>query len=280
MENRGVVYYNCGTGCAVRLVVSIFSLRAVYDGSITIISDGDESHTLVRQISRAFNICHIEINGSGVEPGHNYPLLSKTRVHRFSPYDRTVFLDADTVVIGCIDDLFDMLNYHDVVVTHFCDWFTSKNPVAERIKEWNSIYPELIQSALSFGPAINTGVFAFNCSEQATLMLDTWASMVLPGRKLFICDEICLQLIIPMFDCGVASGVFNTSCKFGRLTPDTRVIHFHGKKHCRCERPLPFFGDVWVGLFDEVFRRDVASISAWCPAGDRQLEKFMKWRDK
>jgi len=33
-------------------------------------------------------------------------------------------------------------------------------------------------------------------------------------------------------------------------------------------------------LFDEVFRRDVASISAWCPAGDRQLEKFMKWRDK
>ncbi|HUU40923.1 MAG TPA: hypothetical protein VMW42_08285, partial [Desulfatiglandales bacterium] len=239
-----------------------------------------ESHQIVRQIVRAFGIDSVEINGSGVVPGHNYALLTKTVVHRYSPYDRTIFLDADTVVVGSIDELFDMLDFDDVVFTRFCDWSSSRNPVAGRIKEWSSIFPELIGSALSFGPAINSGVFAFSRSEYAVGMLETWARMAVPGRKFFICDEVCLQLVVPMFDCGVVDSVFNTSCKYGRLTPDTRVIHYHGKKHCRCGSPVPFMGDVWVSFFDEVMSKDIASVSAWCPAGDRQLGKFLKWRFK
>ena len=46
---RGVISYNCGTGAAVRLLVSLASLRKFYAGPVTILSDGEEYRRTMRR---------------------------------------------------------------------------------------------------------------------------------------------------------------------------------------------------------------------------------------
>ena len=265
----GVIYYNVRTGCAVRLLVSIYSLRKHYTGPITILSRGDESHELCSKIAAALNVDMKEIEFPAVI-GHNAHYLAKTKLHEVTPYSRNVFIDADTIVVGKINELFDAVDDYTFMVTRMVDWGTSSGAVGRRIKQWLDVCPELIQPAVDFGLAINTGVFGFG--RDCKLMHD-WYGLASQGQDLFIPDEISCQLLLPKHKHNVMSDSFNKSCKFGKIDGDTRIIHFHGRKHCR--ENLPFNGNLWVAIFNEVRELNIADVSSWMPGGDRMLRRFL-----
>jgi hypothetical protein len=269
--NRGVVYYNTGTRCLVRLLVSICSLRNFYSGPVTILLEGDDSLGICSRIGTATN-ADIQAWSSGIPDGKNRHLLAKTRYCSGSPYDTTVAIDSDTLVVGAIDELFHLAEESEFCVAQFANWRSNDGLVGKRIREWQGIHPLDIEHALDFGPAINCGVIAFK--KRAAFCQD-WRRLALPGRELFIPDEVSCQVTLHRYPHRIVDQRWNRSCKYDNPDkPDTRIIHYHGEKHCR--PGLPFHGGKWLQELEAAYEQNVASLKEWIPAGDHTLDRFRR----
>lgn len=271
IETRGVVYYNSGTSCAVRLLVSLASLRKHYSGPVTILSEGDPSHVLCERIAEALDARVLKWD-SGVSPGKNAPFLAKTRLHFGTPYEVTVALDSDTLVVGSIDELFEKAEEDTFCVAQLAAWRTRGRIIQKRLSKWEDILPGDLKSAIEFGPAINTGVTAFHRNAS---IFQEWYSVAERGREHFIPDEVSCQMMLHRHPHCILDGRWNRSCRHDDPNlPDTRIIHYHGRKHCR--PGLPFHADKWVEAYDAAVRDNLANICSWTPAGDRQLTRYIK----
>lgn len=268
--NFGVIYYNYGLSRAARLVVSLSSLRKYYGGPITILSEGIQSNQLCRSIAKAFDINLKEWN-CGIAGGRNQPLLAKTRYHKGTPYVTTIALDSDMLIVGSIEELFNIAQQSEFCVARFSDWKSTDGVVAKRIRQWESIRPLDIEPALNFGPAINCGVVAF---QTGALLYKDWSDIALLGRETFIPDEVSCQLMLPRYPHRILDRKWNCSCKYDNpLKGDVRIIHYHGSKHCRVG--LPYHGKLWVRELKEVLKKNLAGIKRWMPAEDKTLQDFL-----
>jgi len=268
---RGVIYYNCGTSCAVRLLVSLASLRKHYAGPVTLLSEGADSHQLCEKIGKALGARVVRWK-SGVKPGKNMPFLAKTRLHLGTPYQTTVALDSDTLVVGPIDQLFVMAERGVFCVAQLGSWRTEGRIIQSRLRKWSNILPEDLEAAIRFGPAINTGVMAF-CKDAS--IFTEWYGVAEQGRDHFIPDEVSCQMMLHRHKHRILDGRWNRSCRHDDPDrPETRIIHYHGRKHCR--PGLPYHADKWVAAYHEVVRDNLAGVREWTPAGDRQLRRHLK----
>lgn len=271
MSTRGVIYYNTGTSCAVRLLVSIASLRRYYAGPVTILSEGEESDVLCARIGEALKVEVLPWN-CGVEPCKNRAYLAKTRYHEGTPYDTTIALDSDTLVVGAVEGLFDHAEEASFCVTQLGAWRSDGKIIGGRLRQWSAHLPEDVNVAIGYGPAINCGVVAF--TKDAPIYTD-WHSYAVMGRDFFIPDEVSCQLILHRYPHRILDGKWNRSCKHDDPSlPDTRIIHYHGRKHCR--PGLPCHADKWVAAYDDVVCQNLADIQSWTPAGDRALTRHLR----
>lgn len=271
--SRGIIFYNYGTGCLARLAVSLYTLRLHYSGSVTVLSDGAESNEGLKPFASdarlAVDVLDCDFN---VREGRNHHYLSKCRLHEYTPYDVSLFLDSDTLVTGDLTPLLPLAEQNGFVVTQFSNWVTSGRTIARRIGEWKEILPRDIASAMRFGPAVNTGVMAFR--RDAAIFKD-WFRVARRGRGFFIPDETSCQVILHRYPHHVAPWFYNASCRYDDCSdPRVRLVHYHGRKHCR--PGLPFHGERWAKAYGVVVAEDVAEIRSWTPAGDRHLAKHLK----
>ncbi len=253
--------------------MSLASLRRHYSGPVTILSDGEDSHALCGRIAGVLG-ADLKAWTPDIPPGRHSTYLAKTLYHTATPYEVTVCLDNDTLIVGGIDELFDFAADAGFAVAQLADWRSNGSAIGKRIRAWSDWLPELIEPALAFGPAINCGVVAFH--RDAPLLRD-WYRHALPGRDTFIPDEVCCQMLLPRYPHTILDGRWNRSCKHDDPSqPDTRIIHYHGRKHCRTG--LPYNGARWMAAFDEAMDRNLAGIREWSPAGDRMLRRFLRGR--
>jgi hypothetical protein len=259
MENKqkseGLIYYSKGKRVAARLAVSIHSCRKHYSGPITIISDS-EGYTLNKAIADNLNsdIIKVDLNDS-------HALLNKCLLGTVTPYDRTIFLDADTLVINKFDELFTLIDKYQFLIPQFTTWSAKATPIRRRILAWKDIYPKDSKIALSFPHALNTGVFAFSKDSQFN---KDWYKLAIPGRGQYIPDEMSCQIMISKYTHLVISKDYNTSCKYDQLCPTTKIVHYHGRKNCRWDednKKWLFNADLWIKEFKEImnytFMKDI-----------------------
>lgn len=189
MSTRGVIYYNTGTSCAVRLLISLASLRKYYLGPVTILSEGEASHELCVQIGSALNaeVLHWDC---GITHGSNRAYLAKTRYHAGTPYETTIALDSDTLVVAPVDELFDLAERYSFCVAQLGGWRSNGSIISGRLKQWQDVLPDDVEPSLAFGPAINCGVVAF---QKAAAIYRDWHYYAVQGREFFIPDEVCCQ---------------------------------------------------------------------------------------
>jgi len=243
---NGIIFYNIGFKMLVRLSVSLYTLRRNYSGDVTVICDED-SFNKCKKITDLFDVNILKVKNDLT--GKNIPFLNKCLLHKFSPYDNTIFLDCDTLILKNFDELFDYFKNYEFFTTKFSSWTINKI-ISKRIKAWTPYFPNLIKPALNFGFAINTGVFGFR--KDSKLMND-WFSYAVKGKDLFIPDETSCQLILHKYNHKLVSHNYNTSCKFDKITDDTRIIHFHGRKHCRIQNgEFLFNSKLWYKEFDKI----------------------------
>jgi hypothetical protein len=148
----------------------------------------------------------------------------KARLMLDSPYDRTLFLDADIYVAEPVTELFALLDRFDCAATHEeylnTDWFND--------------YPRP-DVPMSF-PEFNTGVLAFKRSSNMQRALQEWSRLYNEFLKkhpgLSINDQPFFRVAAYHGDARIATLGREYNCKFrgqGYLNGPLKVLHGHVK---------------------------------------------------
>ena len=269
MVEKGIVYLHIGTKHCNHLAVSLMSLWDHYDGDVCLITCGEAADEFTTQYliaeqrfgRRLFHYHQKQ------PPGRAY--YAKTHLGDWSPFEKTVFLDSDTLIIGSIEDVFPD-NEEEVKLTCFADWKTNERPVKGRILVWDDVLPKLV-AAMSYHPypAINTGVMGF--SKGSRRFLTEWKRATSKKPKQFIADEITAQLIFPQFPHQIMSDRWNASpkhslAKRGVKTleaakeQDYRVIHGHGLSFYKSGK---LGQDFWLPYYARAIDENWYGIREW-----------------
>lgn len=270
--SQGVVYLLCGMGAAERLAVSIFTLREHWDGSITMLTCTDEETSLAREIANDLS-CHVlQIDAFGKDA-----MLNKVLIPEHTPYEETLFIDADTIVVGSMDEMFGA----PLTLTRYARWQSNKRFSAKWIRRWkthllgliNDVdvqnYLDMVDVQLENPyPTINTGVFAF---RRSNANLVAWKNLAHLHPNAWAVDQIAMQILTSAIPHRVMDDRFNNSVVHGHETMDLRLIHFHGRKHCggrerSCE---------WKDAFSRAFEADAGGLKGWAGKHDKRVREWM-----
>ena len=193
--SKGVIYWNSGTKLLVRLYVSLASLRDVYDGPVTVILNDDVPKEFEEEFLNAHGFDTVRID---TDVGHKRALLAKTAMHMATPYDTSVYIDCDTIILNKFDELFNLADKHKFVVTKFADWpsHIKRRPraIAKRIRQWHDkklIDDAWLDRAYNYGWGINVGIFAFSGRYEDYNYADIWYAwypFALKGHDPYIPD--------------------------------------------------------------------------------------------
>jgi len=146
----------------------------------------------------------------------------KTVFLQQTPYDRTLFLDADTYIVDPVPELFTLLDQFDLAATHE-EYLNT---------DWSNQYPRPDIPA-SF-PEFNTGVLAYKRSSRTARCFEQWASLYRsfladhPGAK--INDQPFFRAAVYSNDARIATLTREYNCKFrgqGYLNGRVKILHGH-----------------------------------------------------
>lgn len=274
---RGVCYMLVGGKHGPMLVVSVFTLRQWYDGPVALIAGDPQSEEvaqLIHQDPRSGDTQVVRWDAP-VGGGKGLQHANKTHVADLCPFDEFVFLDADTMITGDIEELFPRPG-EEVVLSQFANWHSTDRKIRNRTEPWREFAPEVVsRSQAERHPAINTGTFGL--TKQSTDYTREWKRLS-RARPSFMCDEIVAQLIHPDFDCRVVDERWNCSPIYSwpRYAPpgdaDVRVWHGHGWKFIS-----RIHGNhLWMPAYRAAFQQGFARLNEWAPGKDKRLAKVLK----
>ena len=265
---QGIIFFTYAQPHLSRLAVSLFSLRKVYHGPVTVLNAGGDEGIVDKLVSdKRLNVNCIPIEIPQRRKHTAY--CAKPSLWRWTPYDRSLYLDADTIVVSDPSEALQAIG--PLVVTRFSNWITTGNIYSSRIRQWLSVsHPKHDVSSLARAclehpyPAINTGVFVFDRDNPE---LEKWESLTQAGHTCSFTDELALQILIPKLSVGWLTDRFNASPIYRHCTAEEVVIwHFHGCKNLRKEVGK----DLWWPVFQEVLAANVGGIQEWYRA-DKSL---------
>lgn len=267
MMTKGVIYYNRGTKCLVRLFVSLYSLRKHYDGPVSIICAGKQENWVADAAAK--------LNADVVAMPDQDSCLSlalKGSLWRYSPYDMTMFMDADTIVLNPIDEYFDYIEEHDFVTGNFANWKTAGGTISRRIRQWKKVVPEMMDPAINYGHAVNTGI---NGWKRGASILTEWERLCQLGNKhqcsTRVLDEIACQILLPHHKHHIADTRWGESVKYGKCDESTVIVHYHGNKHVG-DRPQ---NNIWKTHYNELIHKyDMPYLNTHY--GDRSFRGYLK----
>lgn len=146
----------------------------------------------------------------------------KTLFIQQTPYERTLFVDADIYVVEPVPELFAILDRFDLAATH----------EEYRNTDWWNRYPRP-DIPPSF-PEFNTGILAYKGSPQTERLLKDWSELYRsflekhPGQK--INDQPFFRAAVYNSDARVATLTREYNCKFrgqGYLNGRVKIAHGH-----------------------------------------------------
>ena len=253
------------------LVVSIWSLRkAGCFLPVHMAVADDKSQAVAERIARDPRLAPFTWARWTPPSGmRNSGYLAKTYMGTLTPFEETLFLDADTMVVGGLEPLFDFTT-HSVILTQFAKWLSNGRTIRGRIKQWADVAPGDVSYMSSHtAPAINTGVIAWQRDSHSAAFMDEWKQLT-ARKPVFICDELAAQLIFWRHNVKVLNSRFNSSPVKDKRN-DALIYHGHGFKFIKKEEGRR----VWWPAYQEALAFNIASLREWTPAGDKHLKKYL-----
>lgn len=269
---NGIIYFNYSQPHLARLAVSLWSLRKIYDGPVSILSAGGDSG-IVEQLAADPHIdAHVVPIDIPLRRRHT-AYCAKPSLWRWTPYERSLYLDADTIVVGDPREASQVQG--PLVVTRFASWVTTGKIYSSRIRQWLKVthsqvdIPALARSVLDLPfPAINTGVLLFDRNNPE---LATWETVAQAGHACSFTDELALQILLPTMACGWLDDRWNASPIYHHCRPEqVRIWHFHGCKNLRKDAGKT----LWLPVFKEAYRANVGGIQSWYQV-DKSLREYV-----
>ena len=273
----GIAYMLTGRRHATLLAVSLWTLRTrgLWDRPICLLAGDDDGYQTCLKLAadKRLNMQNLGIIKFDGANHRNAGYANKTLLGELTPFDKTIFLDADTAVLS--SNLSPLIPCDgEIVLTQFANWTTHGVRVGMRVRKWETYAPGEVARALGGAwPAVNTGVFGV-CKYSS--FLPAWRAMTMRNASAFIADEIAAQLIFPDHKYRFLSDAWNYSPIYspraGNDLQGANIAHFHGKKHTR----KPQGRAIWLPLFMEVWRENVGHIQEWAPEYDPELIALIK----
>lgn len=248
MNARGCVFFIFGEAYMLRLLVSVHSLRQHYQGPITVfLSSHAEKSALEKNLERLS--CNV-VALPGVSKSWD-----RHRVFQKSPYESTLMFDSDLLFLGGIDELWQPLEQHGVLLTRFFPnpygvEGTEQQPGwANRVGLLQPVEPlvdtdtyqrsrrRLIEERID----INVGVMGIN-RPRGLEFLDEWACCMELGRdsRVPLMDEMLAVALAAKHQHYLADELWNCPAdEFFRRTnlADARIIHYFADNAELSRRP-------------------------------------------
>jgi hypothetical protein len=277
-ETRGIIMFNRGNKMVVRAIVALYSLRKFWDGPITFYVETPYP-TEFDEVLKYFK-CDIIHN----EQRHDLKtLVRKNSLFENPPYDLTLWLDIDTVILGKIDKMFDYLDEYktDLCIPNFCAWRSNGKQIKRRVERFRGLIDDkYIDESIKDHPAVNTGVLSFRRSDNWKAFVQYWTDLAdrASQKKVFIPDEVACQILLPSIqEWGLTACIAPTSYNVSPLhdhghSKEPIIAHFHGDKHVLA---VPLC-DIWKSLFKEMTENNIANINAFLKYSDKRLKQYIK----
>ncbi|MFW5804542.1 MAG: hypothetical protein ACOCWG_04870, partial [bacterium] len=265
----------------INAIVALYTLRQHYHGNITFYVQPPCS--CMEEFKKSLK--HFDCNVVELKDKSEYKtLVMKNSLFENPPYDKTLWMDTDTVTVGKVEEMFEYLDEHDVdmCIPSFCGWVSDGHSISKRIKRFTGIIEnKYIDKALKNYPAINTGVLSFRKSNKWAKFVKDWTKWAHQGalKRIFIPDETVAQAIYPSMDewglkYFIAPTDFNVSVLHDHgQSKDRRIIHFHGRKSVLdVETCNKYFKPV----FRELREKNVANINTFVPYAHKRIKEYLK----
>lgn len=282
--NKGFIYIlNQTDSFNVRAAVSIYTLRKFTDLPITVmVSKEGIEHDQIKAVCNQFN-CTFSLIPDDTKKRRAHSLLLKTRTNEWTPYEYTIFLDADTHLENDITQLFDLAAKHGFVVTEMGDppWLLCGGKVSKRIKPW--IDHKLFDPPNMNEKSINSGVFCFKKDHP---IFSEWYDKTAKGIELFggafYCDEYTLNLLALKYKALFVPSKYNAYGKYHKDPSKIVCYHHAGAKHFRAtwvknDEIIVPSSKCWVREFDEARSNYPELFDKLSP--DKNTIAYMKWKD-
>jgi len=237
---QGITFFNFGGGCMVRLLVSLHSLRDHYKGPITLQLAKDDQFN-IKALPDLEPLADIQWFDLERLARRNLKSVIKPMLFKLSPYDSTLMLDGDLLVQRNPQPLLDGIDQKGFLVTRFSTWNCDGGRMRGRVircqefldKDYveNCLFSKLRKVA-----AINIGVMGWKKGHDKVLA--DWEKMTMNLAGQHIADEVACQVVYPRHQYFLADETWNSSCIYGaQPAPQAAILHFHGNKHTRLDRP-------------------------------------------
>lgn len=148
---KGFLYIAFGEAFTKEALMSIKSLKRYNSEPVALFTDREHNAEFEGLVD-----LYAKIN-----PQH---IRAKVDFISQSPFEKTVYLDSDTVIVRNISDMFDVLDRFDVAVT---------NDYARKRTKYAKIVPEYEEIPYSFSE-VNGGIMAYNSSLSTNTFLSMW----------------------------------------------------------------------------------------------------------
>lgn len=285
-SGRGCVFFNFGTAYALRLLVSIYSLRKFYDGPITVFLAPDENSDALGQ----------DIHKIGADVALMDQLSStcdRYRVFTESPFEATLSFDSDIVFRGSIDALWEPLERDGVLVTRFfaplygvegtaaSPGFGNRMALLENIQDLveRSTYDRAVQR-LADRIDINIGVLGVSRPRGDGFLAD-WAECMERGRNraILLLDEMLVVALVGDYPHYLADESWNCPAdEYFRRTnlADASIIHYFADAHFLLghrmgRNPATWAGRIWYACYFEA--ATAHDLKRW-----RVLDRSFDWK--
>lgn len=246
----GLIYLLQGNGHAANLAVAVRSALPHWAGPICLIAGDDKGEEACEGIASEDE--RISIVRWEAAPGRRNRYANKTPMQRLSPFDRSVFLDADTL---CVADGLEALlpeNPYSTTLSSWCDWNTKGTKIRKRCNVYRDLHTRHVERMVDGQtpyPAINTGSLGFT---KDSLFMRDWEAIT-SKRVRFICDEIVAQLFYVDYPHTIKDHRWNCSPIFANDTKDVVVYHFHGQKNKKRAKGRAIWLPHFEAAYDENF---------------------------
>lgn len=150
---KGFLYIAFGDSFTKEALMSIESLKRYNSEPVLLLTDQELSPTIQKSVDYYAKI----------KPNH---IRAKVDFISQTPFEKTVYLDSDTLIVRNISDMFDVLDRFDVGLVH---------DYARKRLKYSNLVPEYEKIPYAFSE-FNGGIMAFNNSERTKNFLSLWRS--------------------------------------------------------------------------------------------------------
>lgn len=235
--DRGCVFFNFGDAYALRLLVSVFSLRQVYAGPVTVLLAPDAAGEALRAPLEGLG-CEV----ASVGPIH--PWWDRHRLFHESPYAATLGFDSDLIFLAPIDELWSPLEREGLLATRFfpnphgVDGTPTEPGWANRVGHLDDVrglvdretYATAARRLVEERIDVNVGVMGV-ARPQGDAFLADWSDRMERGKpdRIPLMDEMLVVALLAEHRHALVDEVWNCpAAEFFRRTnlADARIIHY------------------------------------------------------